>query len=142
MTPEVTNNQFVLQHQIITMPIGLPAFETVNDYMMIANEEEEPFIWLQSTENKSLAFITIDPFLICPSYLPDIPNDDISFLEIEKEEDAFILSIVNINNPDIGTITANLVSPLVINWKTCRAKQAILQNHHLYSVRHIIDPQE
>ncbi len=117
---------------------GLPAFETHNHFLLIWNEEEAPFIWLQSQSSAQLAFITIDPFLINSDYLPDIPDEDVEALKIADQKDVFILSIVNIRNNPKLVVTANLLSPIVINWKEQLGKQVILNNHQLYSVRHPI----
>jgi flagellar assembly factor FliW len=119
----------------IHFPEGLPAFETVHDFLLIWKEEEAPFLWLQAEDQPQLAFITIDPFLVCPDYTPDVSDEDVDFLKIENQEDAVILSIVNVrNNPDF-LITANLLSPLIINWKEKIGKQVILRNNQKYSVR-------
>ena len=104
------------------------------EFVLIWNEEEAPFLWLQSIDVPNLAFVVIDPFLVSEGYLPDVPEEDVALLEIEKEEDAFVLSIVNIKNNKELEITANLLSPIVINWKKQVGKQVILSNHHLYSL--------
>ncbi len=120
----------------IQFPEGLPAFEQVKDFVLISNEEEQPFLWLQAVDTPNLAFITIDPFMICPEYKPDICDDDTKFLELESPEDALVLSIVNLHNSDGTGVTANLVGPIVINVKKRIGKQVILQNHLKYSVRY------
>ena len=127
--------------RVIHFPEGLPAFENVKDFVIISNEEEAPFLWLQAVAVPNLAFITIDPFLICPEYLPDICDDDVDALKIETEEDVIILSIVNIRNNAENGVTANLVGPVVINWREKLGKQVILRNHLSYSVKYIIDPE-
>lgn len=126
------------QKSFIYFPDGLPAFETVHDFVIVANQEEEPFLWLQSASLSGLAFVTIDPFLIASEYRPDIADADIKKLEISSEEEAFILSIVTIHPKGEG-ITANLVSPVVINTKKHIGKQVILQNHRDYSVHFRMD---
>lgn len=123
----------------IHFPEGLPGFERVHDFVLINNEEEAPFLWLQSTNIPNLAFIAVDPFLVLPNYRPDIGDADVAFLDIEKEEDVLMLSIVNISSdPNEGT-TANLVGPIIINWENKRGKQVILQNHQEFSVKYRID---
>ena len=139
MQAELTPESFLLQRKTISFPKGLPAFEDIQKFVLISNEEEAPFVWLQAIEKENLAFITIDPFLIYTQYLPDISEEDVNILEIESEKDVFVLSIVNLKNNETQGITANLVSPIVINWKKRLGKQVILQNHMLYSVRHRID---
>jgi len=127
------------QEKIIHFSAGLPGFENVRDFCVISNEEEAPFLWLQSTTVPNLAFITVDPFLIFPEYRPNIGDEDVESLHIEREEDVLMLSIVNISqDPEEGT-TANLVGPIVINWSTKIGKQIILQNHQDFSVKYRID---
>jgi flagellar assembly factor FliW len=123
----------------IYFPEGLPAFENVREFLIIANEEEAPFLWLQAVSVPNLAFVMIDPFVVYPGYRPDVSDDDVALLEIEKEEDVFILSIVNLSqNPNEG-ITANLVGPVVLNWRKKVGKQVVLQNHQNFSVKYRID---
>ena len=124
----------------ILFPEGLPAFETHHRFLLVANEEEAPFLWLYSQNNPQLAFIMIDPFLIHSHYLPDIPDEDIQTLQIESDKEVFILSLVNIQNSPEPLITANLISPIVINWRKKIAKQVILVNHQHYSIKHRLEP--
>lgn len=129
----------VVQRERIHFPEGLPAFEGVKDFHILSNQEEAPFLWLQALDQPRLAFVTVDPFLVSPDYLPDISDEDVRQLGISHEDEAFLLSIVNIHNDPMEGITANLISPIVINWKKRIGKQVILQNHLQYSVRHRID---
>lgn len=133
----------VVQRERIHFPEGLPAFEAVKDFRIVANDEEAPFLWLQAVQEPGLAFVTVDPFLVHPDYLPDISDTDVHQLKIQHEDDAFLLCIVNIHSDLKEGITANLISPIVINWKEKLAKQVILQNHLHYSVKFRIDkPQQ
>lgn len=130
----------ILQHKKnIHFPEGLPAFEQVKEFVILANEEEAPFMWLQAVNVPNLAFILVDPFLINPDYRPDICDADVKRLELDDPSDAFVLAIVNIRNNDDQGITVNLVGPIVINWRKQIGKQVIIQNHLKYSVRHKID---
>lgn len=123
-------------------PEGLPAFESHHEYVLMSQEEEAPFLWLQSVSNPNLAFVVIDPFLICSHYRPDISDDDVKLLEIDKPEDALLLSVVNVRNSPGEGVTANLVSPIVINHRKRLGKQSILKNHLDYSVRFRIEQQD
>ena len=119
----------------IYFKLGLPAFESFKEFFIVSNEDEAPFLWLQSKQQASLAFVTIDPFLVLPDYLPDLSEEDVRFLEIEDEEDVLLLSIVNVAQPGMQQVSANLLSPVVINWKRQLGKQVIVQNHQRYSVK-------
>jgi flagellar assembly factor FliW len=136
-------NELKLQlNKTITFPDGLPAFEKVKEFIILSNEDEAPFLWLQACNKPNLAFICIDPFLVHPNYRPEINDDDVEFLKLAKEEDAFILSIVNIRNNSNDGVTCNLVGPVVINWKERIGKQVIIKNHLNYTVRHQIEPKD
>lgn len=136
---DVLENSKMQHNKSIHFPEGLPAFERVREFVIIANEEEAPFLWLQAVSIPNLAFVTIDPFLVYPDYRPNISDDDVKALQIEKEEDVFILGIVNITNDPNEGITTNLVGPVVINWRKKLGKQVVLKNHQQYSVRFRID---
>lgn len=124
--------------KVIHFPAGLPAFEHVKDFVLINNKEEAPFLWLQATEQPDLAFVTVDPFLICPEYAPEISQDDLDSLKVKTKEDVFILSIVNMKAVKEQQISANLVGIILVNWKAKLAKQVIIKNHQDYSVKHLI----
>lgn len=129
----------ILQHKKnIHFPEGLPAFEQVKEFVIVANEEEAPFMWLQAVNVPNLAFILVDPFLVHSEYRPDICDDDVKTLQLEDPTDAYVLGIVNIRNNENEGITVNLVGPIVINWRKQIGKQVIIQNHLKYSVRHEI----
>jgi flagellar assembly factor FliW len=133
------NGSKVEKKKAIFFPDGLPAFETIHEFEIISNSEEAPFLWLQAINNPNLAFITIDPFIVHPKYRPDISDADVKALKIENEEDVLIMSIVNIHSTQDQGITANLVSPVVINHAEGLGKQVILKNHLKYKVKHRID---
>jgi flagellar assembly factor FliW len=125
--------------EMLHFPKGVPAFENLMFFELVAHEEELPFLWLQAERDKNLAFLMIDPFLIHPRYTPDIPDEDIAFLNIEDPKDIVLLTIVNMRNNEEKIITANLVSPILINWTDKSAKQVILRNYAEYSTRYRID---
>ena len=54
----------VEEKQLLKFPEGIMGFEEFHNYALIESEYE-PFIWLQSVDNKNLAFLLVDPFLIC-----------------------------------------------------------------------------
>lgn len=59
--------------RILNFPKGLFGFEDYHKYALI-EAEYEPFFWLQSLDEKSLAFLLIDPFLIVNDYELDIDD--------------------------------------------------------------------
>lgn len=112
---------------ILTIPEGIFGFEDFTKYALI-DSEYEPFLWLQSVENAEVAFLIVDPFLICSSYETDIDDESLKKIGISKPEDIIIMTIVTV--PSNGTpITANFAGPLVINKNTREAMQVIINDN-------------
>lgn len=117
----------VSENKLLELPEGLFGFENYTKYALIESEYE-PFIWLQSTENSNLAFLIVDPFLICPEYEADIDDETAAKIEITNPEDVIIMTLVTIPS-DGGAITANFQGPLVINKRNNKAMQIILTDN-------------
>jgi flagellar assembly factor FliW len=118
----------------VHLPLGILGFEQIKNYALLANPAEKPFAWLRVTENTSLAFVVIDPFIVMPDYKPDIPQSDVDFLGLKDANDALLLGIVTIHGHDRATM--NLKGPIVINRHTHTGKQVIIANAADYSVQH------
>ena len=59
----------ISEDSVITIPEGLFGFEKFTKYAIV-DSDYEPFLWLQSMEDPNLAFLIVDPFLICSYYEP------------------------------------------------------------------------
>ncbi len=113
--------------RLITIPEGLFGFEQYTKYALV-DSDYEPFIWLQSCEDPNLAFLIVDPFLICNDYETDIDDAALKKIDITKPEDIIIMTIVTVPH-DGSSITANFQGPLVINKKNHKCMQAILSDN-------------
>ncbi len=117
----------VEEKQLVTFPEGLLGFEKYTKFALI-DSEYEPFIWLQSTEESNLAFLMIDPFLICNDYEADIDDSALKNIGVESAEDIIIMTLVTIPK-DGSAITANFLGPIVINKKNRKCLQVILNDN-------------
>lgn len=107
---------------------SLLGFEDMKRFVVIDNPDpENPFKWLQSVDEPSLAFVITNPFLFINNYEFDIPKKAVKDLELEKHEDVIIYSIVVIPE-DIKDMTLNLKGPIIVNIKNNKARQIVLQN--------------
>ncbi len=112
---------------IIEMKGPILGFDHLKKYIILKQDEKNPFNWFQSIEDGSLAFIVMNPQAIRPDYEPEINDGDVALLEIEQPEDVILMSIITIrSNPT--QISANLRAPIVINFKKRLAKQVVLEN--------------
>jgi flagellar assembly factor FliW len=117
----------ISEDRLITIPAGLFGFEQYTKYALV-DSDYEPFIWLQSCEDPNLAFLIVDPFLICNEYETDIDDAALKKIGITKTEDIIIMTIVTVPH-DGSTITANFQGPLVINKQNHKCMQAILSDN-------------
>lgn len=126
----------ITDEQKVIFPEGLFGFENFKDYA-IFDAEHQPFLWLQSLDDKETAFVLINPFLFRPDYELNIANEDVSDIGIESPEKALIFAIVTIPQ-DGSSMTANLQGPLVINRDNMTGKQAILADNRWRTKHDII----
>ncbi len=114
----------IVERQIIDIPNGFYGFEQFKKFALI-DAPQKPFIWVQSTEKKDLAFLAIDPFLFREDYEIDIDDGLLGPLSIASPSDVLVFALITVPT-DGSPITANLQGPLIINRENNRAMQAIL----------------
>lgn len=127
----------VEEKQLVTFPEGLLGFEQYKNFVLI-DSEYEPFIWLQSTEDSQLAFLMIDPFLICNDYEADIDDLTLKTIGVESPEDIIIMTLVTIPK-DGSALTANFLGPVVINKKNKNCMQVILNDNRWTTKFNIVE---
>lgn len=127
----------IADERLLNIPEGLLGFEKFTKYALV-DSDYDPFIWLQSCEDPNLAFLIVDPFLICSEYETDIDDDLLAKIDISKPEDIIIMTIVTVPH-DGSAITANFQGPLVINKKNHKCLQAILSDNKWSTKVNIID---
>ncbi len=123
------------EKHILSIPEGLFGFEPYKQYAVFESEYP-PFMWMQSTEEQHLAFLIVDPFLICDDYELDVDDKTLAKIDVTSPTDVFVMSIVTI--PGNGSpVTANLQGPLVINKNNGKCMQVVLNNNR-WTTKHDI----
>jgi flagellar assembly factor FliW len=119
------------EKDIIIFKKGLLAFENSRKFVIININENPAFKWLQSVENTGIAFLLIDPFLVKTNYFLDIDDNIQKELEIENKEDVMVYTIVTVPQSGLKDATTNLAGPLVMNIKSKKGKQVVLENKNI-----------
>ena len=125
------------EDRLVTIPEGLFGFEQYTKYALV-DSEYEPFLWLQSCENPNLAFLIVDPFLICSEFETDIDDESLKKIGISKPVDIIVMTIVTVPH-DGSAITANFQGPLVINRQNKKCMQVILNDSRWSTKVNIIE---
>jgi flagellar assembly factor FliW len=113
------------KNDIITMAKGLLGFEAAYQFIVVSPEEQDPFKWLQSTDEPGLAFLIIDPLLIKPDYHIEISPKDLALLQAKSRKELITYLLVSIPEGQVEKMTANLQAPIIINKTNFQAAQLI-----------------
>jgi flagellar assembly factor FliW len=107
---------------------GIPGFENERLFILIERPDLKPLVFMQSLATPGLCFLTLPVFTVIPDYRLGLAEADRSELDLPLQpvigRDVACLVIGNVGGD--GTVTVNLLAPLVIHLKTRRAVQAIL----------------
>lgn len=124
---------------VIEFPLGLPGFEKERRFLLIEQEVNKPVVFLQSLSRPELCFIAVPVQGIVPGYELTLTAEELRTLDLAEDrqpvagEDAICLALVSLaqDRPP----TANLLSPIIINWRKCLAVQSV-QTDSSYSHQH------
>jgi len=117
----------VEEKQKVKIPLGLFGFEDYKEYVLLDNIEQGQFFWLQSMDDKDIAFILINPFLFRKDYEVNVINDELAEIGLKSPENALVFVIVTIPQ-DGSSMTANLQGPIIINKENMIGMQAVLSD--------------
>ena len=120
------------EDKILTFPDGLIGFDNCKKFVLISDEDLEPFQWLLCIDegNEEIGFPLLPPFLFVPDYLKNLPKD--LRQEFEKGPDSAlnVLNVITIkgNNDEM---TINLRGPVLIDAEKKEGKQIILTSESI-----------
>ena len=115
------------EDKILNFPKGLIGFDNCKNFVLISDEDLEPFQWLICIDegNEEIGFPLLPPFLIVQDYMKNLPKEIRQ--EFEKGEDCplNILNVITIkgNNDEM---TVNLRGPVLIDVDKKEGRQIIL----------------
>ncbi len=110
-------------------------YDNLTKYVLVEHSENSSFKWLQSIEDKNLAFPVTSPAFFEIDYQFEIPTDKAEKISLNSVESLISLNIVSIpsNNPRKATI--NLLAPIIINAANKQGMQIILSSSN-YPVKY------
>lgn len=127
------------EEKIIHFDNGLLGFEEYKDYTILydIDEEEKPFFsWLQSVDEKGLAFPVVNPLSVDENYNPTVEDELLNSLGDITPENMIVLLLATIPK-DVKEASVNMRAPLVINSDNRKGMQIIVENKE-YEIKHKI----
>jgi flagellar assembly factor FliW len=119
--------------EVIDFSWGLPGFPNLRRWLALSVETQPNFVWLQSLDDVKIALPATDPYQLFDNYDPKLPPYAVAALEIEHPGDFTVLCVVIVTE-GAAEMSINLLAPVVINLRTRRGRQIMLENSS-YSVR-------
>lgn len=103
---------------------GIPGFNELRDWELVALVGLEPFHWLRAVEKQNLMLMVVEPHLVVDNYVPILSRTDQVRLGLSTDAPPLIFTIVTLW--DDRSVTVNLKAPLVLNVKTMQGAQLVL----------------
>lgn len=111
--------------KVLHFPEGMLGFESLRDFVPMANFKEGPLFWMQSVEDPEVAFVLTDPTNFFPEYqvMPD--TSERRKLGMHEGEVSHTLAVVTVHEG--GKITLNLAAPLLYSVANNQMLQVVLE---------------
>jgi flagellar assembly factor FliW len=120
----------VQENEFFKIPEGILGFENLKNFFFIDPNDQTLILWLQSKEEAALAFPVIEPKIFNPDYSLKLLPSELESLELKDLSDASVYCILTIPK-QVTEMSANLKAPLIINNKTKKGRQIVLQDNKL-----------
>jgi flagellar assembly factor FliW len=118
---------------VMVFPWGLPGFADHTRWLILSLDTQPSYVWLQSLDDPKIAIPAADPWVVFETYDPKLPTYAFASLEIAEAGDFTLLCVVVVK-PGAQEMTMNLMAPIVVNLRTRRARQIVLDGSN-YSVK-------
>ena len=117
----------IQEDKIIVFQEGLVGFADQTRFILLQHAPESPFHWLQSVEHGNLAFPLADPDHFVEGYVVTPPPDLERNVGTFESEDLWLGAVVTFGQDRLGA-TLNLKAPVILNTRTQRGTQVVLED--------------
>lgn len=126
---------------LFTFPEGIAGFEDCKRFKLFHEEGQAAaptVFWLQSVDDSEVTFPIVAPESLDIEYQIELSDDDCALIGLHAPEEVAVVLVVYRDPAAGGKIAANTRSPVILNLKTRKGMQKILQDVHptlLYRAR-------
>ncbi len=110
----------------LTVLGGIAGFAGAERFALVEVSESSPLFRLCCLDQPGLDFLVVPPPVFFPDYAPEIDDASAGRLELTDAADALLLLVLSVGE-DVGSATANLMAPIVINARTRQAAQVVVE---------------
>ena len=98
--------------QLFLFPQGLIGMETLRQWALLPDPDNESVAWLQSASRGDRAIAVVSPRAFFEDYRVHLTRRDLASLHMQAGAEVYVLSTVS---GHVGKLTTNLRSPLLLN---------------------------
>ena len=123
---------------LFTFPEGIAGFEECKRFKLFHEEGKATVFWLQSVDDTSVMFPIVAPEAFDIEYQIELSDADCALIDLQGPDDVAVVVIVYRNEAEGGKIAANTRSPVILNTRSRKGMQKVLQEVHptlLYRAR-------
>lgn len=117
----------VEEGDVINFPAGIPGFEENRSWILVG-DDDNAIMWLHSIEDGSLALPVTTPESIKGDYNAKLPRESLEQIGEMDMKAVILLIVIAIPPGRPWDMTANLRAPILVNWASRIATQAIAMN--------------
>ena len=122
--------QPVLDLPVLDMVTPMVGFPEHRRFALARLDEDGLVCDLFSLDDESLRFVVVPPSAFFADYAPEIDDATVEQLGIESADDVVALLVVTLGDR-LEDATANLMAPVIVNHRTRRAGQVLLDDADL-----------
>lgn len=112
---------------VIELVHPMPGFPEHSRFALVQLDDDGVLCSLTSLEDPELRFLVVPPMRFFPDYVPEVDDETVTDLGIDSADDVLVLCVLTAGE-SLGSTTANLAAPMLINTRTCRAVQVVLDD--------------
>lgn len=129
MEKAIVDDVTLEKEKILVFEDGIIGFPDMKKFTLIIDGEKNDtnkIFWLQSLDDEGFAMPIVDPFAIFDDYNPTVNDEWFRKLGEHQEEDLLVF-LTMVVPEDITKMTVNQKAPIVINTRTQKACQIIVE---------------
>lgn len=122
--------------KVLDFPNGIIGFENLHKFAIIYDIDrgkEANISYLQSMEEPLLVLPVINPLVVLKEYNPIVEDALLEPLDMPKEDELLVLLAMTVPS-DLTKMTVNMKAPFVINTRSKKGGQIIVENSD-YQIR-------
>lgn len=112
---------------VIELVHPMPGFPDRLRFALVRLDDEGVLCSLRSLDDPELRFLVVPPHTFFPGYAPVVDDATAGELGVTRAEDVLLLTILTAGD-SLDATTANLLAPVLVNTRTRRACQVVLDD--------------